>query len=230
MARGRQLHRRPRARQRLVRPRHPSLGVRAPRPFLGKNFATTVGDTVVPLADLEPFRIAGPDQDPSPCPTCNAQARLTSTSPSKHGSKLPMAAGPCSPAPTTSTCIGTSASNWCTTPPMAARCGLATFSPAAPSAVLSARSLGLHARAVVEWCGTYDAGHDGSERSFLEDGDASTFRAGQKQTVIASPFGEFGIPSYPPLCLERVSSLNFIPWHLHQTKRRSTRCGESTRN
>ena len=37
-------------------------------PFLGKNFATTVGDTVVPLADLEPFRISGPDQDPTPLP------------------------------------------------------------------------------------------------------------------------------------------------------------------
>ena len=37
-------------------------------PFLGKNFATTVGDTVVPLADLEPFRIEGPVQDPAPLP------------------------------------------------------------------------------------------------------------------------------------------------------------------
>ena len=37
-------------------------------PFLGKNFATTVGDTVVPLADLEPFRIEGPVQDPEPLP------------------------------------------------------------------------------------------------------------------------------------------------------------------
>ena len=37
-------------------------------PFLGKNFATTVGDTVVPLADLEPFRIEGSVQDPEPLP------------------------------------------------------------------------------------------------------------------------------------------------------------------
>ena len=32
-------------------------------PFLGKNFATTVGDTVVPLSELEPYRIEGPMQD-----------------------------------------------------------------------------------------------------------------------------------------------------------------------
>ena len=37
-------------------------------PFLGKNFATTVGDTVMTLADLEPFRIEGPVQDPEPLP------------------------------------------------------------------------------------------------------------------------------------------------------------------
>lgn len=37
-------------------------------PFLGKNFATTVGDTVVPLADLEPYRISGPKQEPTPLP------------------------------------------------------------------------------------------------------------------------------------------------------------------
>ena len=37
-------------------------------PFLGKNFATTVGDTVVPLSALEPFRIEGPTQDPQPLP------------------------------------------------------------------------------------------------------------------------------------------------------------------
>ena len=82
-------------------------------PFLGKNFATTVGDTVVPLADLEPFRIEGPDARPRrPCPTCSASGPPTSTSPSKHGSRLPMAAAHCSPAPTTSTCTGTSASSW----------------------------------------------------------------------------------------------------------------------
>lgn len=37
-------------------------------PFLGKNFATTVGDTVVPLSTLEPHRIEGPVQDPEPLP------------------------------------------------------------------------------------------------------------------------------------------------------------------
>lgn len=37
-------------------------------PFLSKNFATTISPWVVPLAALEPFRTAGPAQDPAPLP------------------------------------------------------------------------------------------------------------------------------------------------------------------
>ncbi len=35
-------------------------------PFLGKSFATSVSPWIVPLAALEPFRVAGPMQDPPP--------------------------------------------------------------------------------------------------------------------------------------------------------------------
>ena len=37
-------------------------------PFLAKNFATSISPWVVPLAALEPFRKAGPTQDPEPLP------------------------------------------------------------------------------------------------------------------------------------------------------------------
>lgn len=37
-------------------------------PFLGKSFATTVSPWVVPLQALEPFRCEGPAQDPEPLP------------------------------------------------------------------------------------------------------------------------------------------------------------------
>ncbi len=37
-------------------------------PFLAKNFATTISPWVVPLEALEPFRVAGPKQDPEPLP------------------------------------------------------------------------------------------------------------------------------------------------------------------
>lgn len=37
-------------------------------PFLAKNFATTISPWVVPLEALEPFRTAGPPQDPTPLP------------------------------------------------------------------------------------------------------------------------------------------------------------------
>ena len=37
-------------------------------PFLGKSFATTISPWIVPMAALEPFRTAGPEQDPEPLP------------------------------------------------------------------------------------------------------------------------------------------------------------------
>ncbi|MGR4065848.1 MAG: fumarylacetoacetate hydrolase family protein, partial [Vulcanimicrobiaceae bacterium] len=37
-------------------------------PFLGKSFATTISPWVVSLDALEPFRVAGPVQEPPPLP------------------------------------------------------------------------------------------------------------------------------------------------------------------
>lgn len=37
-------------------------------PFLGKNFGSSMSAWVVPFSDLEPFRVAGPVQEPSPLP------------------------------------------------------------------------------------------------------------------------------------------------------------------
>ncbi|MFC5452711.1 fumarylacetoacetase [Paenibacillus aestuarii] len=37
-------------------------------PFLGKNFATSISPWVVPFEALEPFRVAGPAQEPKPLP------------------------------------------------------------------------------------------------------------------------------------------------------------------
>jgi len=37
-------------------------------PFLGKNFATSISPWIVPLEALEPFRVAGPPQNPEPLP------------------------------------------------------------------------------------------------------------------------------------------------------------------
>jgi fumarylacetoacetase len=37
-------------------------------PFLGKSFATSIGAWVTPLAALEPYRVAGPPQEPPPLP------------------------------------------------------------------------------------------------------------------------------------------------------------------
>ena len=110
-------------------------------PFLGKNFATTVGDTVVPLSALEPYRIEGPVQDPQPLPYLQRMGpshfdiTLEAWLETADGSRSPS-----SPGPTTSTSTGTSDSSSFTTPPMAVLCVQATSLPAAPSAAQTARA------------------------------------------------------------------------------------------
>jgi fumarylacetoacetase len=46
-------------------------------PFLGKNFGTSISPYVVPLAALEPFRCAGPVQEPAPLPYLRAADHAT---------------------------------------------------------------------------------------------------------------------------------------------------------
>ncbi len=46
-------------------------------PFLAKNFATSISPWVVPLEALEPFRTAGPPQDPQPLPYLRSEGERT---------------------------------------------------------------------------------------------------------------------------------------------------------
>jgi fumarylacetoacetase len=46
-------------------------------PFLAKNFATSISPWVVPLEALEPFRTAGPPQDPAPLPYLRSEGDRT---------------------------------------------------------------------------------------------------------------------------------------------------------
>jgi len=46
-------------------------------PFLGKNFASSISPWVVTLDALEPFRTAGPDQNPEPLPYLQQQGQRT---------------------------------------------------------------------------------------------------------------------------------------------------------
>ncbi|MGD8451136.1 MAG: fumarylacetoacetase [Phycisphaerae bacterium] len=50
-------------------------------PFLGKNFATTVSPWIVPLEALEPFRCAGPAQDPAPLDYLRLPPSVTAAEP-----------------------------------------------------------------------------------------------------------------------------------------------------
>ena len=66
--------------QRLEHPRHSAMGISAARPFLAKNFATSMSPWVVSLDALEPFRVPGPMQDPQPLPYLRSEGNGASTS------------------------------------------------------------------------------------------------------------------------------------------------------
>ena len=195
--RGRQLHRRPRARQRLVRPRHPSLGVRAARTLPRKELCNNGGRHRGPVERTwNPSESKGLCKTPSPCPICSASAPPISTSPWKPGMRLLMAAAHCSPAPTTSTCTGTSASSSFTTPPMAAQCVQATSSPAAPSAARTARAGAVMLE--LSWNGGEPIALENSQsRSFIEDGDSLILKGWAGSDDQLKSLGEIRNPVVP---------------------------------
>lgn len=60
-------------------------------PFLAKNFATSISPWVVPLAALEPFRCAGPAQDPTPLAYLQSDGERTFDIQLEVGLKTPAA-------------------------------------------------------------------------------------------------------------------------------------------
>jgi fumarylacetoacetase len=62
--------------ERLECSRYPSLGIPTTRPFLAKNFCTSISPWVVTMEALEPFRKPLPPQDPEPLPYLSAAGRI----------------------------------------------------------------------------------------------------------------------------------------------------------
>ena len=91
-------------------------------PFQAKAFATSISPWIVTREALEPFRVHGPAQEPTPLPylqqaqpnNYDLRARCR---PARGADERGRAA---SAAPISNTCTGRRCSNWCTTPPPAA--------------------------------------------------------------------------------------------------------------
>ncbi len=86
-------------------------------PFLAKNFATSISPWIVTLDALEPFRCAGPSQDPQPLPYLQGSGTVRTTLRWKWASspRAPLWMTWCADR-TSSTCTGTSANNSPTIP------------------------------------------------------------------------------------------------------------------
>ena len=92
-------------------------------PFQAKAFATSISPWVVTREALEPFRVHGPEQDPAPLPYLQAGAaeQLRSGARCRLARRADERGAAASAAPISNTCTGRRCSNWCTTPPPAAR-------------------------------------------------------------------------------------------------------------
>ncbi len=123
-------------------------------PFLAKNFATSISPWVVTLDALEPFRVAGPKQDPEPLPylRCHGdwaydihlevwlQTRADGRTRSASARRTP------------SISTGTSASRSPITPSTAATCNPATCSP--PGTISGPTPDSLGSMLELAWKGT----------------------------------------------------------------------------
>ena len=144
-------------------------------PFLSKNFCTTISPWVVTLEALEPFRTAGPAQEPTPLPylrTDGPQTYDIHLEVYLRGEKMD-AAAPDLRDQLQDPCTGASPSRSPITPSTAATCEPATCSAPARSAARRRDSYGSLLE--LTWRGARPLSlPDGARRTFLEDGDRVT--------------------------------------------------------
>ena len=170
--RGRRAHLRPGAGERLVRARHPEVGVPAARPVHRQELRHLHLALGRALDALEPFRCAPPAQDPEPLPYLRGDAqRRPTTSSSRWRCRRPAdrRRRP-SAAATSSTSTGTCSSSSPTTPSPAATCGPGDL---LASGTISGPDEGSYGSLLeLTWRGTEPlALPAGGERKFLQDGD-----------------------------------------------------------
>lgn len=158
-------------------------------PFLAKNFASSVSPWVVTLDALEPFRTAGPNQDPPVLPY------LEQSGASNYSIDLEVAIQPESGGETVVCRSNMKHLYWSMRQQLAhhsvngcnIRCGdlLASGTISGPTPDSYGSML------EIAWRGTKPvAMHDGSERKFIQDGDAVVMRGHAVANGIRVGFGE----------------------------------------
>jgi fumarylacetoacetase len=166
-------------------------------PFLGKNFGSSVSPWIVTLDALEPFRVAGPQQDPQPLPYL------------RHGGahnfdiRLEVAIAPETGGETVVSRSNTKYLYWSTCQQLAHHtvngCNINVGDMMA-SGTISGPDKGSYGSMLeLSWGGKEAIPmHDGSERRFLEDGDTVVMRGHCEHDGLRIGFGEVRGKLLPP--------------------------------
>ncbi|MBF9220673.1 fumarylacetoacetase [Hymenobacter ruricola] len=158
-------------------------------PFLGKNFGSSVAPWVVTLDALEPFRVAGPAQEPTPLPY------LQHTGAHNFDVRLEVALTPAGGSETTISRTNFGLMYWSMAQQLAHHasngCNLEAGDLYASGTISGPTPDSLGSMLELAWRGTRPVPlPDGSERKFLLDGDTVVMRGYAEKEGVRIGFGE----------------------------------------
>jgi fumarylacetoacetase len=158
-------------------------------PFLGKNFGSSLAPWVVTLDALEPFRVAGPAQEPAPLPYLNQSGAHN------FDVHLEVALAPADGPETTISRTNFGLMYWSMAQQLTHHasngCNLEAGDLYASGTISGATPDSLGSMLELAWRGTRPVPlTDGSERSFLLDGDTVTMRGYAEKDGVRIGFGE----------------------------------------
>ncbi|MBO0358980.1 fumarylacetoacetase [Hymenobacter sp. BT186] len=158
-------------------------------PFLGKSFGSSVSPWVVTLDALEPFRVAGPGQEPEPLPY------LAQSNPHNFDIKLEVAIQPENGEETVVSRSNFGLMYWSMAQQLTHQssngCNLEVGDVYASGTISGATPDSLGSMLELAWKGTRPVPlADGSERKFLLDGDTVTMRGYCERDGLRIGFGE----------------------------------------
>ena len=158
-------------------------------PFLGKNFGSSLAPWVVTLDALEPFRVAGPVQEPAPLPY------LAHSGKHNFDVHLEVALTPAQGAETVISRANFGLMYWSMAQQLAHHasngCNLEVGDLYASGTISGPTPDSLGSMLELAWRGTRPVPlADGSERSFIQDGDTVTMRGFAEKDGVRIGFGE----------------------------------------
>ena len=158
-------------------------------PFLGKNFASTISPWIVTLDALEPFKVAGPEQDPEVLPYLQYSGKKS------YDIHLEASLTPSGGVPTTICATNFRHMYWTMAQQLAHHtvngCNIRVGDMMASGTISGPTPESYGSMLELSWRGTKPIMlSDGTERKFLQDGDTLTLNGYCKKGKVRIGFGE----------------------------------------